>query len=50
VLQQLTSPAGAMAHCALGRQGAAALGAALAANTVLASLDLRDNGLDSQVG
>lgn len=50
VLQQLTSPAGAMAHCSLGRGGAAALGAALAANTALTALDLRDNNLDPEVG
>lgn len=49
VLQNLPTELGAMAHCALGRPGAAALGAALAANTVLKSLDLRDNGLDPVV-
>jgi hypothetical protein len=39
-----------MAHCKLGRDGAEALGVALAANTLIASLDLRDNGLDAEVG
>jgi hypothetical protein len=50
VLQQLNGPAGCLAQCGLGRDGAAALGAALAANTALTSLDLRDNDLDAVVG
>jgi hypothetical protein len=50
VLQALGSPVANMAHCKLGRDGAEALGVALAANTLIASLDLRDNGLDAEVG
>jgi hypothetical protein len=38
-----------MARCSLGGPGAAALGAALAANTSLVALDLRDNELDANV-
>lgn len=49
VLQQLDSSSANMAHCNLGAGGAPALGAALAANNNISSLDLRDNNLDGKV-
>jgi hypothetical protein len=50
VLQQLESSKANMAHCNLGAGGAPALAAALSANSVISSLDLRDNNLDGKVG
>ncbi|GBF95369.1 hypothetical protein Rsub_07797 [Raphidocelis subcapitata] len=47
VLQQLPGPSASLARCSLGGPAAAALGAALAANTCLGALDLRDNGMDA---
>ena len=38
-----------MSHCKLGKQGAAALKAALGVNTAITSLNLEDNGLDAKV-
>eukprot|EP00878_Enallax_costatus_P018517 GHUV01019493.1.p1 GENE.GHUV01019493.1~~GHUV01019493.1.p1 ORF type:complete len:602 (+),score=224.84 GHUV01019493.1:1356-3161(+) len=48
VIQQLDRPQANMAHCKLGSEGAKALGAALAAASNIAALDLRDNGLDGK--
>lgn len=45
----LNVPNANLAHCKLGSRGGTALGRALAANTVIATLDLRDNGLDAKV-
>jgi len=49
VLQQLENSHANMAHCNLGAGGAPALAAALAANSVISCLDLRDNHLDGRV-
>jgi hypothetical protein len=49
VLQQLENSSANMAHCNLGAGGAPALAAALAANSAISSLDLRDNNLDGKV-
>lgn len=50
VVQQLAAPSSNMAHCKLGRQGAAALRHALQANTAITDLNLSDNSLDAMVG
>eukprot|EP00775_Hariotina_reticulata_P006370 gene6370-6602_t len=48
VLQQLDSCEANMSHCKIGGPGAAPLAAALAANSCIMSLDLKDNGFDSK--
>lgn len=49
VLQQLESSRANMAHCNLGAGAASALASALAANSAISCLDLRDNNLDGMV-
>jgi hypothetical protein len=49
VLQQLESTQANMAHCNIGAGSAPALAAALSANNMISSLDLRDNNLDGKV-
>lgn len=49
VLSQLAQPAAKMAHARIGLAGAGPLGAALAANTAISSLDLSDNDLCPEV-
>jgi hypothetical protein len=49
VLQQLEQKRANMAHCKVGVVGAPALAAALAANSIISALDLRDNSLNGKV-